>query len=100
MPLVAEKSIRRGVVAGSALLVLVAAAVLIEPRLRALGVTGVVARFDAFRAVAALAFGLPGVLVVSQRPASRVGWLMVFVGGAQAAGLALGSYGLLGINDG
>ncbi|WP_236003882.1 sensor histidine kinase [Nonomuraea antri] len=93
-----DKSAWRGVAAGSLLLVLVAGALAVEPRLRELGVTGFVERYDAFRAVAALAFGLPGVLVVTQRAAVRVGWLMVFVGAAQALGLALGAYGLLGIN--
>ncbi|MCK2220354.1 sensor histidine kinase [Actinomadura sp. ATCC 31491] len=88
------------VAALAVLVVPVVAALAVEPRLRALGVTGIVARFDAFRAVAALSFGLPGLFVVSQRPGSRVGWVMTFTGVAQAAGLALGAYGLLGVNQG
>ncbi|MEW9533224.1 sensor histidine kinase [Microbispora sp. NPDC049125] len=95
-----DRTAWRVVMPGSALVLLVAAALAIEPRLRHLGVTGIVERFDAFRCVAGLAFGLPGVLVVAQRPASPVGRLMVVVGVAQAAGVALGAYGLLGINDG
>ncbi|MGP3920076.1 sensor histidine kinase [Nonomuraea sp. 10N515B] len=95
-----DRSSWRAAVAGGALLLLVVAAVVVEPRLRALGVTGIVERFDAFRAVAALSFGVPGLFVVSQRPGSRVGWSMVFVGAAQALGVALGAYGLLGINHG
>ncbi len=98
--LVTDRTTWRVVVPVGALVLLVAAALVVEPRLAHLGVTGIVARFDAFRCVAGLAFGVPGVLVVAQRPASRVGWLMVVVGAAQAVGVALGAYGLLGINDG
>lgn len=97
---VTDRTTRRVVVPVSVLVLLVAAALAAEPRLRHLGVTGIVERFDAFRCVAGLAFGVPGVLVAAQRPASRVGWLMVVVGAAQAVGVALGAYGLLGINDG
>ncbi|GAA2893092.1 hypothetical protein GCM10010517_57620 [Streptosporangium fragile] len=93
-------SIRWGTTAGILLFCLVVGALAAEPRLRELGVTGIVERFDGFRAVAGLAFGLPGVFVVSQRPASRVGWLMAAVGAAQAVGVALSAYGLLGINGG
>ncbi|RVX42453.1 histidine kinase/DNA gyrase B/HSP90-like ATPase [Nonomuraea polychroma] len=95
-----DRSAWRSAAAGGVLLLLVVAAVVVEPRLRALGVTGIVERFDAFRVVAALSFGVPGLFVVSQRPGSRVGWSMVFVGAAQALGVALGAYGLLGINHG
>ncbi|WP_459803118.1 histidine kinase [Herbidospora sp. RD11066] len=96
----ADRTAWRVVVPVSALVVLVAVTLAVEPRLRHLGVTGIVERFDAFRCVAGLAFGVPGLLVVAQRPASRVGWVMVVVGAAQAVGVALGAYGLLGINDG
>ncbi|MGW3351943.1 sensor histidine kinase [Nonomuraea rubra] len=92
-------SIRWATAAGIALLCLVAGALAAEPRLRELGVTGLVERFDGFRAVAGLAFGLPGVFVLAQRPSSRVGLLMAAVGAAQAVGVALSAYGLLGIND-
>ncbi|ETK36853.1 hypothetical protein MPTA5024_06580 [Microbispora sp. ATCC PTA-5024] len=95
-----DRSARRAAPAAGVLLVLVAGALAVEPRLGRLGVTGIVERFDAFRAVAALSFGLPGLFVVSQRPGSRVGWVMVVVGVAQGLGLALGTYGLLGINNG
>ncbi|WP_432864803.1 histidine kinase [Microbispora rosea] len=95
-----DRSARRAAVAAGALLVLVLGTLVVEPRLRQLGVTGIVERFDAFRAVAALSFGVPGLFVVAQRPGSRVGWVMVVVGTAQGLGLALGAYGLLGINDG
>ncbi|MCT9929791.1 sensor histidine kinase [Planotetraspora sp. A-T 1434] len=95
-----DRTTRRVVVPVSVLVLLVAATVAVEPRLRHIGVTGIVERFDAFRCVAGLAFGVPGVLVVAQRPASRVGWLMTVIGAAQAVGVALGAYGLLGINDG
>ncbi|MBE3014120.1 GAF domain-containing sensor histidine kinase [Microbispora sp. NEAU-D428] len=95
-----DRSARRAAVAAGALLVLVLGTLVVEPRLRQLGVTGIVERFDAFRAVAALSFGVPGLFVVAQRPGSRVGWVMVIVGTAQALGLALGAYGLLGINGG
>ncbi|MEV4325909.1 hypothetical protein AB0J37_27095, partial [Microbispora rosea] len=95
-----DRSARRAAVAAGALLVLVLGTLVVEPRLRQLGVTGIVERFDAFRAVAALSFGVPGLFVVAQRPGSRVGWVMVAVGTAQGLGLALGAYGLLGINDG
>ncbi|WP_214318740.1 sensor histidine kinase [Nonomuraea sediminis] len=95
-----DRSVWRAVVAGGMLLVLVVAALAVEPRLRALGVAGIVERFDAFRVVAALSFGVPGLFVVSQRPGFRVGWVMVSVGAAQALGVALGAYGLLGINRG
>ncbi|GIH29404.1 hypothetical protein Aph01nite_77140 [Acrocarpospora phusangensis] len=80
------------------LLLLVAGSLAVEPRLRELGVTGFVARFDAFRASGALAFGIPGVIVVVRRPEVRVGWIMLAVGAVQGVSLALGSYGLLGIN--
>ncbi|MEV0967801.1 sensor histidine kinase [Microtetraspora glauca] len=96
----ADRTAWRVVVPVTVLVLLVAMALIVEPRLRHIGVTGIVERFDAFRCVAGLAFGVPGVLVVAQRPASRVGWLMVVVGAAQAMGVALGAYGLLGINDG
>ncbi|MEV4294300.1 sensor histidine kinase [Microbispora rosea] len=95
-----DRSARRAAVAAGALLVLVLGTLVVEPRLRQLGVTGIVERFDAFRAVAALSFGVPGLFVVAQRPGSRVGWVMVVVGTAQGLGLALGAYGLLGINGG
>ncbi|MEV5407265.1 GAF domain-containing sensor histidine kinase [Thermopolyspora sp. NPDC052614] len=95
-----DKSVWRAVTAGSALIIVVVAAVVVEPRLVELGAAGIVERFDAFRAVAGLAFGLPGVIVVTQRPGNRIGWLMVAIGAAQAVGVALGSYGLLGIYDG
>ncbi|MGN9844801.1 sensor histidine kinase [Nonomuraea sp. H19] len=91
-------SIRLGTAAGILLFCLVVGALAVEPELRRLGVTGIVERFDAFRAVAALAFGLPGLFVLSQVPSSRVGRLMAAVGAAQAVGVALSAYGLLGIN--
>ncbi|WP_171074215.1 sensor histidine kinase [Nonomuraea basaltis] len=93
-------SIRLGTTAGILLFCLVVGALAIEPQLRVLGVTGFVERFDAFRAVAALAFGLPGLFVVAQLPVSRVGWLMTAIGAAQGVGVALSAYGLLGINGG
>ncbi|MFI7469651.1 sensor histidine kinase [Nonomuraea sp. NPDC049646] len=98
-----DRSVRRASLVGGVLVALVVGSLAVEPRLRALGVTGIVERFDAFRGVAALSFGVPGLFVVSQRPggpAGRVGWVMVFTGSAQAVGLALGTYGLLGINQG
>ncbi|MBB5966985.1 sensor histidine kinase [Planomonospora venezuelensis] len=88
-----------GTAVATGLLVLVAGALAVEPRLRELGVTGFVERFDAFRAVGALAFGLPGALVVTHRPGSLIGRLMLGVGAVQAVSLAMGAYGLLGIND-
>ncbi|NUW35494.1 sensor histidine kinase [Nonomuraea sp. SMC257] len=94
-----DRSVRRAAVAAGLLVVLVVAALAVEPRLRALGVTGMVERFDAFRAVAALSFGVPGLFVVAQRPGCRVGWVMVLTGAAQGLGVALGAYGLLGINE-
>jgi two-component system, NarL family, sensor kinase len=100
IPGVTRSSIRLGTAAGILLFCLVVGALAVEPRLRELGVTGIVDRFDAFRAVAGLAFGLPGVFVVAQLPGSRVGWLMTVVGAAQAVGVALSAYGLLGINGG
>ncbi|GAA3153103.1 hypothetical protein GCM10010486_18660 [Nonomuraea roseoviolacea subsp. carminata] len=99
MHLMRDRSVRRAAAAAGLLVVLVAAALAVEPRLRALGVTGMVERFDAFRAVAALSFGVPGLFVVAQRPGCRVGWVMVFAGAAQGLGVALGAYGLLGINE-
>ena len=100
MPLMTDRSVRRAAMAAGTLLVLVIGTLVVEPRLRQLGVTGIVERFDAFRAVAALSFGVPGLFVVAQRPGSRVGWVMVAVGTSQGLGLALGAYGLLGINVG
>jgi signal transduction histidine kinase len=88
-----------GLGAAGAVVGLVCAALAVEPRLRELGVVGFVARFDAFRAVSAVFFGLPGAVVLSQRPGNRLGRLMVAVGLLQAVSLALGSYGLLGIHD-
>ncbi|WP_433435894.1 histidine kinase [Nonomuraea sp. CA-141351] len=83
----------------AALLMFVAGALAVEPRLRELGVPDLVTRFEAFRAVGALAFGLPGAYLVGQRRAGGIGLLMLAIGAAQAIGLATGAYGLLGIHD-
>ncbi|WP_062429615.1 sensor histidine kinase [Herbidospora daliensis] len=81
------------------ILLFVAGALAVEPVLRERHVAGFVERFDAFRAVAAVAFGVPGAFVVTRRPELRVGWLLLAVGFAQGVSLAAGAYGLVGIND-
>ncbi len=88
-----------GFAVAGVILLFVAGALAVEPRLRELGVAGFVERFDAFRAVAAVAFGVPGAFVVTRRPELRVGWLLLAVGFAQGFSLAAGAYGLVGIND-
>lgn len=88
-----------GLAVAIGLLVTVAGALAFEPRLHDLGVTGFVERFNVFRALGAVGFGLSGSFVVAVRPRHRVGWLLAGVGGALALSLLLANYGLAGIND-
>lgn len=87
------------VAAAVGILVAVAGALAFEPRLSDLGVPSFVDRFNPFRMLGALGFGLSGAFVVAVRPRHRVGWLLLGVGAMQAASLLLANYGLAGIYD-
>ena len=87
------------VVAGVGLIVCVAGALAFEPRLSELGAPSFVDRFNPFRTLGALGFGLSGSFVVAVRPRHRVGWLLLGVGTVQAVSLLLANYGLVGIYD-
>lgn len=86
---------------GIALVVLVAlaAALALEPRLSELGAPGFVERFNAVRAAAAVGFGLAGAFVVALRPGNRVGWLLAAIGLVQALSLLTANYGQADIHD-
>ena len=87
------------VVAAVGIIVAVAGALAFEPRLSDLGVPSFVDRFNPFRMLGALGFGLSGAFVVAVRPRHRVGWLLLGVGAVQAVSLLLANYGLAGIYE-
>lgn len=91
--------VRVGVAAAIGILAAVASALALEPRLADLGVPSFVDRFNPFRMLGALGFGISGAFVVAMRPRHRVGWLLLGVGSVQAISLLLANYGLAGIYD-